>query len=298
MHSDHEHHSARFDRAFAWGVILNLGFIAVEVVAGLMVNSLALLADAGHNLSDVLGLVLAWGASYLVRRPPTARHTYGWRRSSVLAALLNAILLLMALGAICWEAVQRFAAPATVNGSMVMIVAGIGVVINGTTAWLFASGHHDVNIRGAYLHMFADAAISMGVVIAGLLIKFTNWVWIDPAVSLAVAVIIAITTWSLFTESLNLAFDAVPAGIDPAEVRAYLASLVGVTEVHDLHIWAMSTTETALTAHIVIPTAPSNEELLAEAADVLHDRFGIAYATIQIENARRDQPCRQAGAAL
>lgn len=298
MQGGHDHQSTHFDRAFAWGTGLNLAFIAIEVVAGLWVNSLALIADAGHNLSDVLGLVLAWGASYLARRSPTARHTYGWRRSSVLAALLNAVLLLMALGAICWEAIHRFATPAPVNGSTVMFVAGVGVVINGTTAWLFAGGHRDVNIRGAYLHMLADAAISLGVVVAGAVITFTNWTWIDPTASIVIAAAIAFSTWGLFTESLNLAFDAVPVGIDAAAVRTYLGTLTGVSEIHDLHIWAMSTTETALTAHVVIPTARVDDGLLASVSDVLHDRFGIEHATIQIENGQGNRQCRQAGTAL
>ena len=245
---DHGHIPKNFDRAFAIGIALNVGFVVVEVIFGLFANSLALLADAGHNLSDVLSLLFAWGASVLVRKLPTQRHTYGLRRTSILAALINALVLLVAVGAIAWEAILRFGHPESVASDTVIWVASVGIVINGFTAWLFMSGQkQDMNIRGAYLHMMADAAVSLGVVLAAIAIKFTDWLWLDPFMSLVVAVIIGIGTWGLLRESLSLALDAVPANIHPAKVEAYLASLPGIEAVHDLHIWAMSTTEIALT---------------------------------------------------
>jgi cobalt-zinc-cadmium efflux system protein len=249
----HRHDSADFERAFAWGVALNVGFVAAEVGFGLYADSLALLADAGHNASDVLGLLLAWAAERLGRRRPTARRTYGLRRSSILAALLNAALLLIAIGAIAWEAVQRLARPEPVAGGTIMAVAAAGVVVNAATALLFLSGRtSDLNVRGAFLHMVADAGVSVGVVLAGLGMRLTGWLWLDPTASLAVVAVIAVGTWGLLRESADLALDAVPEGIDPAAVRDYLRGLPGITELHDLHIWAMSTTETALTVHLVL----------------------------------------------
>lgn len=310
MAHDHDHHAEEhehshahehplhspisYNTAFAVGVALNVVFVAVEVVFGLLAHSLALLADAGHNLSDVLGLLLAWGAFWLSRRRPTARRTYGLRRSSILAALANAIMLLVAVGAIAWEAIRRYGDPEPVGGAIVMLVAGFGILINGGTALLFMAGRkEDVNIEGAFLHMAADAAISVGVLVAGAIIAKTGWLWLDPTVSLAIVVAITIGTWDLLRKSLDLAMDAVPRRIDPAAVREFLAGLPGVTEVHDLHIWGMSTTETALTVHLIKPDSPASDSLLAHAAEELHDRFHIGHATIQIE--RGDgHPCRLA----
>ncbi|MCE7914414.1 MAG: cation transporter [Nitrosomonas sp. PRO4] len=296
---DHSHVPKNFDRAFAIGIVLNVGFVVVEVVFGLFANSLALLADAGHNLSDVLSLLFAWGASVLVRKLPTQRHTYGLRRTSILAALINALVLLVAVGAISWEAILRFGHPESVASDTVIWVASIGIVINGFTAWLFMSGQkEDINIRGAYLHMMADAAISLGVLLAAIAIKFTGLLWIDSVVSLIVALIIGIGTWSLLRESLNLALDAVPANIHPAKVEAYLASLPGIEAVHDLHIWAMSTTEIALTVHLIKPDAVIDDLLLIQINNELRERFGIQHTTIQLECGDAPHPCRQAPAEV
>ncbi len=290
----HSHAPADFGRAFAVGVALNLGFVVVEAVYGYLAGSLALIADAGHNLSDVFGLLLAWGAAWLSRRAPTPRRSYGYRRSSILAALLNAAVLLVAVGAIVWEAVRRFAAPEPIVASTVIWVAAIGIAINTATALMFMSGSKDdLNIRGAFLHMAADALVSLGVVIAALVILVTGWLWIDPAVSIAISVVITIGTWGLLRESVNLAMDAVPDAIDPAEVQTYLAGQPGVAEVHDLHIWAMSTTETALTVHLVRPGAPCDDAFLARLRYELHDRFAIEHVTIQVESG---EPCPQAPA--
>jgi len=291
----HSHAPKNFDRAFAIGVVLNVGFVVVEVVFGWLANSLALLADAGHNLSDVLGLLLAWGASVLVRKRPTQRHTYGLRRTSVLAALINAIILLLAVAAIAWEAMMRFGQPEAVASGTVMLVATVGILINGFTAWLFMSGkEQDVNIRGAYLHMAADAAISLGVVVAAIAIYFTDWLWLDPVVSLAIAVIIGMGTWGLLRESLNLALDAVPSSIHPEEVGAYLAALPGVEAVHDLHIWAMSSTEIALTVHLVKPDAIIDDALLVQINNQLREKFSIHHTTVQFELGDALHPCKQA----
>lgn len=285
-HENQHHHQAHSDynRAFAIGVALNVVFIIIEAVFGLLADSLALLADAGHNLSDVLGLLLAWGASYMVKRKPTERHTYGWRKSSILAALMNAIVLMAAIGAIAWEAIRRINDPVPVGGQTIITVAAIGVVINTTTALLFISGRtHDLNIRGAFLHMAADAGVSAGVVAAGLVIFTSGWQWIDPLVSLVIAVIILIGTWGLMRDAFNLALDAVPKGIDPRAVSEYLAGLPGVESVHDLHIWAMSTTETALTAHLVKPDPKDDDILIEKAGRELHEHFGIDHVTLQWE---------------
>ncbi|MGE5608055.1 MAG: cation diffusion facilitator family transporter, partial [Bacillota bacterium] len=288
------HGPANYNTAFALGTALNVAFIIVEVFFGPLSDSIALLADAGHNLSDVLGLLLAWGAFWLSQTKPTARRTYGLRRSSILAALANAIILLLAVGAIAWEAIQRFAHPAPVAGLTVMLVAGIGILVNGGTALLFMAGRkHDVNIEGAFLHMAADAAVSLGVLVAGGIIAKSGWLWLDPTVSLVIVAAITIGTWDLLCKSLNLAMDAVPRGIDPAAVREYLASVPGVTEVHDLHIWGMSTTETALTVHLIKPDAPASDSLLAHAAEELHRRFRIGHATIQVEHGD-GHPCKLA----
>lgn len=302
-HHDHEHshgalghsHAPKdFNAAFAIGTILNLVYVIVQVVFGLIAHSLALLADAGHNLGDVLGLVLAWGASYLATRPPTPQHTYGWRRASVLAALANAIFLLVAVGGITWEAVRRFAEHEPVAGKTVIWVALGGIVINTATALLFMSGRKgDLNVRGAFLHMAADAAVSAGVVVAGFAILWTGWQVLDPIVSLAINAVIVAGTWKLLRESFNLSMDAVPAEIDAREVRAYLESLPAVATVHDLHIWGMSTTETALTAHIVKPDARVDDALLVEIKREMHKRFNIGHITIQFETGDAAHPCAQ-----
>jgi cobalt-zinc-cadmium efflux system protein len=278
----HEH--TNYSHAFKIGVALNFGFIIIEVVFGLMADSLALLADAGHNLSDVLGLVLAWGASYLTQREATDRRTYGWRKSSVLAALFNAIILLVAIGGIGWEAIRRFNNPAYVAGAAIVWVAAVGVVVNGVTALFFMSGRKsDLNIRGAFLHMAADAGVSAGVVLAGIGIILTEWQWLDSAVSLLIVVIIFVSTWGLLKDSFNLALDAVPRHIDTEEVKNYLSDLPGVSQVHDLHIWGMSTTEVALTAHIVKRSTGDDDSLIAEMKKELQNRFGIEHITIQWE---------------
>ncbi|WP_043751449.1 cation diffusion facilitator family transporter [Methylobacterium nodulans] len=280
----HVHAPARFGTAFAIGIALNTGFVLVEAVFGIVSDSVALLADAGHNLSDVLGLVVAWAAAVLGRRAPSARFTYGLRSSSILAALFNAVFLLVAVGAIAWEALQRFANPPPVAGPTVITVALVGIAINGITAWLFASGRRDdLNIRGAYLHMVADAAVSAGVVLAGIVIVLTGWSWVDPLVSLVIVAVIVAGTWGLLRDSVTMSLAAVPPGIDPAAVRLCLAERPGVAEVHDLHVWSMSTTETALTAHLVMPGGHPGNSFLGECAQVLRERFGIAHVTLQVE---------------
>lgn len=286
----HSHAPASFDRAFAIGVVLNVAFVAIEATYGVIANSLALLADAGHNLSDVAGLLLAWGAVWLGRRAPTAKRTYGFGRTSILAALANTVLLLVAIGAIAWEAVRRFQSPQPVEGGTVMMVAAIGIVVNTATALLFMRGRKgDINIRGAFLHMAADAGVSAGVVVAGLVITFTGWLWLDPVVSLAIVAIIALGTWGLLKDSVAMAIDAVPAGIDRDEVFAHLQGLDGVREVHDLHIWPLSTTSTALTVHLVRSDERIDDAFTASVTDVLKRRFKIDHATIQLETGRL--PC-------
>jgi cobalt-zinc-cadmium efflux system protein len=287
----HVHAPADFGRAFAIGIALNLGFVIGEAYFGYASNSMALVADAGHNLSDVLGLLVAWTAATLAKRPPSVRFTYGLRGSSILAALFNAVFLLVAVGAIGWEAIQRLLAPEPVAEVTVMVVAAIGIVINGVTAWLFAAGRKgDLNIRGAYLHMVADAAVSAGVVIAGLAILLTGWTWLDALTSLAIVAVIVIGTWGLLRDSMAMSLGAVPRGIDPALVRGFLERRSGVVQVHDLHIWPMSTTEVALTCHLVIPSGSPGDRFLIEIADRLKHDFGIAHATLQIET-DPDSPC-------
>lgn len=280
----HSHAPASFGRAFAVGITLNLAFVIVEAVYGVISGSMALVADAGHNLSDVLGLVIAWVASVLAARPPSARYTYGYKSSSILAALGNAAFLLMALGAILVETIRRLIDPAPVSGGPVMIVAAIGIVINTITALMFMRGRHDdINIRGAYLHMAADAAVSAGVVVAGLLITLTGAQWIDPLTSLIIVGIIAVGTWGLLKDSLKMSLHAVPPRIDEQKVRQFLTSLGGVEAVHDLHIWPISTTETALTAHLVMPGGHPGDGFLHHLAHELEHDFGIGHATVQIE---------------
>jgi len=291
-HDQHHHAPVNHNRAFAIGIALNLAFVLIEAIFGFFAHSLALLADAGHNLSDVLGLLLAWGAIYLSRRPPTKRRTYGLRRSSILAALANAIFLLIAIGGIAWEAIQRFKSPAHVAAGTVIWVAVVGIVINSATAILFMSGRkRDMNIEGAYLHMATDAAVSLGVVVAGIIIWYTGRYWIDPVVSLLIVAVITVGTWGLLRRSVDLALDAVPEGIDPAAVRDYLAGLPGVSAIHDLHIWAMSTTEAALTAHLVRPQATDDDQFLHATARALHDRFAIEHVTIQVERGTGAEEC-------
>lgn len=285
-HAHHGHHHAPIDfgRAFLIGITLNTAFVGIEGLYGYLANSTALLADAGHNLSDVLGLATAWIAAVLSKRAPTARYTYGLRNTSILAALANAVLLLIACGAILLEAVQRLIEPEPVKSTTIIVVAAIGILVNGATAWLFASGQKgDINIRGAYLHMMADAGVSAGVVIAGLIIMQTGWLWVDPLTSLAVVGVIVWSTWSLLRESTAMSLAAVPASIDPVAVRALLASRPGVSSIHDLHIWPMSTTETALTAHLVTPGGHPGDGFLVETCQLLQEHFRINHSTIQIE---------------
>lgn len=288
-HHEHPHAADNYNRAFIIGVVLNTGFVAIEAFYGILANSLALLADAGHNLSDVLGLLLAWGASILSRRLPTHRHTYGWRRSSILAALFNAIFLLLVTGGIAWEAVQRFLNPHPVTGSVVIGVAAVGIVINTITALMFARDRdRDLNIKGAFLHMAADAIVSLGVVLSGIAIIATGWLWFDPVVSLIIVAVIVFGTWQLLRDSINLALDGVPPTIELLAVKTYLGEIEGVAEVHDLHIWAMSTTETALTTHLVMPQGCPSDAFLSQISQQLHDLFGIEHSTIQVETGDRD----------
>lgn len=291
----HSHAPKDFGRAFAIGISLNIGFVLIEAVYGFAANSMALLADAGHNLSDVLGLIVAWVAAMLAKRLPSERFTYGLRSSSILAALFNAVFLLVATGAIVLEAAMRLFDPQPVAGPTVIAVAGAGIVINGITAWLFASGRKsDLNIRGAYLHMAADAAVSAGVVAAGIVIMLTGWLWLDPAISLVIALVIVWGTWSLLRESVLMSLDAVPPAVATDKVQAYLAALPGVSGVHDLHIWSMSTTEVALTVHLTRPGTGPDDAFLAQTSHELAEKFGIHHATIQIEHDHAD--CRLAPA--
>lgn len=291
-HHAHHHAPARFDRAFALGIGLNSAFVIGEIVFGLRAHSLALLSDAGHNLGDVLGLVLAWGASMLARRAATVRRTYGLRRLTVLAALANALFLLIAVGGVAWEAIHRLFAPQPVASTTVIIVALIGIVINTGTAFGFMAGRHDdLNVRGAYLHMLGDAAASAGVVVAGIVIALTGWLWLDPAVSLVLIALIAIGSWSLLRDAFNLALDAVPSHIDPIAVEQFLGTLPDVREVHDLHIWGLSTTHVALTAHLVRPHVGDEDQLLTNACAQLRARFGIAHATLQLERGTEAHAC-------
>jgi cobalt-zinc-cadmium efflux system protein len=280
----HVHAPKNFGRAFAIGIALNSAFVVAEAGFGFFANSMSLLADAGHNLGDVLGLAVAWIASELVKRAPSARFTYGLRGSSILAALFNAVFLLVAVGAIAWEAVWRLGAPQPVEGDVVMAVAAAGIVVNGFTAWLFASGgKDDINLRGAFLHMASDALVSAGVVGAGLVIAMTGALWLDPVVSLVISGLIIWGTWKLLTESLSMSLAAVPPRIDPARVREFLAARPGVTALHDLHIWPMSTTHVALTCHLVMPSGHPGDAFLHDLAEALAQRFGIDHPTVQIE---------------
>lgn len=290
----HHHHALPADhgRAFALAIGINTLFFAIEFIYGFIANSTALMADAGHNLSDVLGLALAWGAAILAKRAPNKNYTYGLRSSSIVAALLNALLLMLACGAIAWEAIHRITNPPPVAGMTVSVVAAIGVVINIFSAWLFMAGSKgDLNIRAAYQHMAADAATSVGVVLSGIAIMYTGWTWLDPAVSLVIVIMIVIGTWSLLRESVQLVLAGVPPSIDSTKVSAFLAQQDGVSEVHDLHIWAMSTTETALTAHLVMPAGYPGDACIDALGVKLREDFKIAHCTLQVEEGTTEHGC-------
>lgn len=302
-HHQHNHHhaghhhaghpsSVTSSRAFAIAVILNVVFVVLEFVYGFLANSTALMADAGHNLSDVLGLLLAWGASVLARREPGGRYTYGLRSTSILAALFNAMLLLVACGAIALEAIQRLLQPSLVTGLVVTLVAAIGILINGFSAWLFMAGRRDdINVRGAYLHLLADAAVSFAVVISGLAMMATGWFWLDPLLSLLIVAVIVIGTWRLLREAMRMAVNAVPAHIDLSAVESFFAAQSGVTEVHDLHVWPMSTTESALTVTLVIPELVTEDSFLDRLALELQSRFNIGHSTIQVRRGAAAAAC-------
>jgi cobalt-zinc-cadmium efflux system protein len=291
---EHSHAPRDFSQAFAVGIGLNIAFVAVEFFYGWKINSLALLADAGHNLSDVAGLALAWAGGMAGRLAPDSRHTYGWRRASILAAFANAVLLLVAMGSLAWEAIARLRVPVQTEGLTMIAVAAVGVVINGATALLFMSGwSRDLNIRGAFLHMAADALVSLGVVAAGAMYMWTHWGWLDPVASLAIAVVIVVGTWRLFRQSLHLMFDGVPESVDLTDVRAYLLSRPGVEDVHDLHIWAISTSDIALSVHLLMPRGYPGDAFVDAVAAELHERFEISHPTIQIETAQKCHGCEQ-----
>lgn len=295
-HGSHHAPPRNLTRAFAIGVGLNIVFVVVEVVFGLMSDSMALLADAGHNLGDVLGLLLAWGGSVLAQKPPSARRTYGFRRASILAPLFNGLLLLLATGAVAWESVKRLSEPGEVQAGTVILVAAIGVVINTVSALLFVKGRHsDLNIRGAFLHLVSDALVSLGVVVTGVLMMYYDWPWLDPIAGLLISVVILLGTWSLLVHATNMLLDAVPAGLDPGAVEAYLSSREGVVTVHDLHIWPLSTTETALTAHLVMEPLPEGlAAFLKNVARQLHTQFDIDHTTLQLEPCDLENPCAHA----
>jgi cobalt-zinc-cadmium efflux system protein len=281
--------------AFAVGIALNLAFVGVEVGAGLFAHSLALIADAGHNFGDVLGLGLAWEASALAQRKPSARRTYGLRRSTIVASVTNAVTLLVITGGLAWESLRRLLSPTPVASKVVIVVALIGTLLNALAAMLFMKGRaHDLNIRSAFAHLAADAVLSLGVAVAGAVVLYTGWMWVDPAMSIVLAVSILVGTWSLMRGSLDLMLDAVPEGIDPDAVRRFLCQLPGVVEIHDLHIWAMSTTETALTAHLVMPATANAPSFLSEACKAIHEQFGIDHSTLQVDPQDAPHPCRLA----
>lgn len=291
---DHDHHGNvdNNGRAFVVAIVLNTLFVMVEFSYGFIANSTALMADAGHNLFDVLGLLLAWGAAILARKAPSGRYTFGLRSTSILAALANAMLLLVASGAIAWEAIQRFTAPPTVAGLMVTVVAGIGIVVNGLSAWLFVKGSKgDLNIRGAYLHMAADAGVSLGVVATGVVMMYTGWYWLDPITSLVIVAVIVIGTWGLLRDSVQLALSAVPAHIDVSAVETYLRQCRGVIDIHDLHIWGMSTTESALTVHLVMPDGYPGDAFMDDVTRMLKERFKVHHSTLQVEQGTTNHNC-------
>jgi cobalt-zinc-cadmium efflux system protein len=288
----HEHGSTTHGRAFAMGIALNLGFVVVEVVYGVLSHSVALLADAGHNVGDVLGLGLSWGATALATRKPSARRTFGFRRTTIVASVANALILLFVTGGLTWESVRRLVSPEPAQGRTMIVVALVGAAINAASALLFMSDRKgDLNLRSAFLHLASDAVLALGVAVAGGAILLTGWLWLDPAVSIVLAITILAGTWSLMRKSLNLMLDAVPEGIDPERVKSFLGALPGVVEVHDLHIWAMSTTETALTAHLVMPASSREPAFLADACHQLHARFDIDHTTLQIDPQDAPAPC-------
>jgi cobalt-zinc-cadmium efflux system protein len=290
----HAHHGSpdHHGRAFVIAIVLNTVFVVVEFAYGFAANSTALMADSGHNLSDVLGLLLAWGAAVLAGKTPSGRYTYGLRSTSILAALANAMFLLVVCGAIAWEAVQRFSQPPVVAGLTVTLVAGLGILVNGLSAWLFAKGSKgDLNIRGAYQHMAADAAVSLGVVVAGMAMIFTGWYWLDPVVSLLIVAVIMVGTWGLLRESAQLALNAVPAHIDVSAVETYLRQCSGVTDLHDLHIWGMSTTESALTVHLIMPEGYPGDAFLDDITLALKERFSVQHSTLQVEQGTTEHVC-------
>lgn len=287
-HGDPNNHG----RAFVIAIALNTSFVAIEFIFGFIANSTALIADAGHNLSDVLGLILAWSAAILSRRAPSERYTYGLRSTSILAALANATFLLVTCGAIAWEAIQRFSQPPAVAGLTVTLVAAVGIVVNGLSAWLFMKDSKgDLNIRGAYLHMATDAAVSLGVVLTGIAMIYTGWYWLDPVISLIIIAVIVIGTWGLLRESVQLALSAVPANIEVGEIDAYLRQCQGVTDIHDLHIWGMSTTESALTVHLVMPDGYPGDTFMDDIMHTLQERFSVHHSTLQIELGTTTHEC-------
>lgn len=296
MSHDHDHHCHHHgdpgSRAFVVAIVLNTIFVLVEFGYGIFAGSTALMADAGHNLSDVLGLLLSLGAAILARQAPSGRYTYGLRSTSILAALANAMFLMVACGAIAWEAVHRISHPHAVDGLAVMLVAGIGIAINGISAWLFVRGSHgDLNIRGAYLHMLSDALVSLGVVVAGVAILYTGWYWLDAVVSLLIVVVVVTGTWGLLRESLQLALNAIPAHIDASALEDYLRACPGVADIHDLHIWGMSTTESALTVHLVMPQGYPGDDYMDDIMRTLQERFLIGHSTLQVEQGTTDHSC-------
>jgi len=296
MEHTHQHPTPKnYTLAFGIGTALNVVFVIVEAIFGFLSNSLALIADAGHNLGDVLALLLSWGATFLAQRKPTETKTYGLRRGTILAAFISSLILLMTMSIVAWEALGRLSAPSEVNSMTIIIVAAIGVVINTVTALLFLSSQHDdLNIRAAFIHMAADAGVSLGVVIAGIVIMFTGLLWVDPVISLLIVVVIVISTWSVFRDSFNLAMDGVPKGINVEEVRNFILQQDGIKEIHDLHIWAMSTTQVALTAHIVRDTTNIDDQFLHRLSKELQERFNIIHPTIQIESGKQADMCDQA----
>ncbi len=296
MEHSHQHPTPKnYNLAFGIGAALNIIFVIVEAIFGFLSNSLALIADAGHNLGDVLALLLSWGATYLAQRKPTNTKTYGLRRGTILAAFISSLILLMTMSIVAWEALGRFTNPSEVNSMTIIIVAAIGVVINTATALLFLSSQHDdLNIKAAFIHMAADAGVSLGVVLAGIAIMFTGLLWIDPAISLLIVVVIIISTWGVFRDSFNLAMDGVPKNIDVEEVRNFILQQDGVVEIHDLHVWAMSTTQVALTTHLVRNTTNIDDQFLHHVSKELQRRFNIIHPTIQIESGSNTHLCDQA----